>query len=323
MKKRSLILLMAGVVTTGVLSMGAISFAASPHPNVPRAVTAMKLGPMHSVKDKHYNQHHLRHVTAVTSTTVTIARGKHVKTLNFSAITVRAGLYSVPSSFLQVGQHVVQHGNYLQVIPVAQGVLTASCTGWTVVNPHHTVTLAGSAPTLLGLTALTANTKVMIFGTRSGTTVTMEGVAALPTRTAATVVSNQNGILTVKTSSNPSITITESAMSSAKWLAKLHTGRRVIIWLNPATQVPLAVMPAPRHRLRALGQHMVVGKLVSDSAQNLVVSNRLGSDTITLSNQTVHVVWPHHTGATLSHVPVGTLLMVHEQGANTLMVRVF
>jgi hypothetical protein len=127
----------------------------------------------------------------------------------------------------------------------------------------------------------------------------------------------------VKTPANATLTITETSLPHAKWLAKIPVGRRVVVVFDPSTQAVLGVLPVP-HPMREHGMsRMTVGKVVSASPQNLVVSNVLGNDAISLSGKTVKVDWPHHSGATISQIPVGTPVMVHAAGSQVLQIHVF
>lgn len=325
MNKLTIVPLLAGVAVTGVLVAGALSFAAGA-PSTAATVAAAASKAHAAVHKHHHRAAHHATIASVTGTTLTLTSHKHSLTLNISEIAVRAGAYSATPALLAAGEHVIVLGaktSHPQVIllPVAHGILTASSGGWTVVNPHVTLTLSGPSPTLLGMSALTSGTHVSVYGTRSATTVTANAVAANPAKLAGTVLSNQNGTLTVKTKTNPGLTITEAHVSGTKTLAKIKTGRHVLVIINPATQAPLAVIPRPRHHKAVMGR-WAVGTFVSESTQSLNMKNSLGSESVPLAGRTVKVIWPQHTGASLSQIPAGTHLAVHLAGKNTLIVRV-
>lgn len=320
MKKASLVTIIASSAALGMLAIGATTFAASPPPASPAAKTSHVKAEAHGKMMRHRGR-----VTAVTATTVTVRyHGKHHHTFTLSQTVVRALAYPASPSLLHVGSPVLAFHNQIVLLPVARGVLTAGTNGqWTLVTPKHgTLSLSSAPSTLLGLSNLTNNTKVMVFGQRSGTTLTPTAVAAEPTRVRATVVSNQNGILTVKTATTPSMTITEAKLPMAKWLGKVKAGRHVVVVLDPVTKTPLAVMPEPHRSHQRFGR-FAVGKLASDSTSSLMVTNPLGTETVNLSGKTVKVVWPHHASATLGQVPKGTPILVHATKKNMLVVRVF
>ncbi len=321
MKKATLVTIMAGFAASGMLAIGATTFAASPPPTSNTASAAS-----HAMPQAHRKMmRHRGRVTAVTATTVTVRyHGKHTHTFDLNQTTIRALAYPVSSSLLQVGDPVLAFHNHIVMLPVARGVLTASGNGrWALVTPKKkTLSLASTPSTLLGVSNLTNGAKVMVFGKLSGTTLTPTALAAQPTRMRATVVSNQNGILTLKTANTGALTITEAKLPMAKWLSKLKTGRHVLLLLDPVTKTPLAVIPEP-HRPQQRDARFAVGKLSSVSTASLVVTNPLGTDTINLSGKTVKVLWPHHATATLSQVPQGTPVMVHAKGTTSLIVRVF
>ncbi|MHB1954742.1 MAG: hypothetical protein ACYCOU_13435 [Sulfobacillus sp.] len=325
MKTRTLIPILAGVATCSVLVLGATSFAASP----PKTQT------VHSSQSKiawgHHRRamkRHLSQVTQVTSTTVTVQRsGGKSQTLNLSALRVRAGIYPASSSLLAVGQRVLvcdvkSASPQLIVMPVAHGVLTQTNGSWTVVNSKETITLKGAPQQLMGLSSLAPNKHVMVFGQKSGSTVVPNVIAARPQRMEGTVISNQNGTLTVKTKANASLVINEANLPMAKWLAKIPVGHHVVVVMDPLTQKPLAVMPRHHDKMARMGR-FAVGKLTSDTSQALVLQNPLGSQTVPLSGTTVNVVWKNHPNASLSQVPLGTPLLVHRTGAHALEIRVF
>lgn len=333
MKKLTMISLLAGIATTGALAAGSLSFAASA-PLTAGTMTTSTPAPTPTSHTRTHKQHHKAlhrtTVTTVTSTTLTLtAHNKKVQTLPMNSITVHVGAYPGTTAMLATGQHVVvlgAKGAHPQVIilPVAQGVLTASNGGWTIVNPHITVTLGDASPTMMGMSSLTSGTHVSVYGTRSGTTVTDSIIAAAPTRQAGIVVSNLNGVLTVKTKTNPSLGITESTVPGTKMLAKLKAGRHVLIVTNPSTKTTLAVMPRPakHHKKVASRANVATGTFVSESTQSLDVANRLGTESVSLAGRTVKLIWPQHTGATVSQIPAGTPLSVHLAGKTNLIVRV-
>jgi hypothetical protein len=144
-------------------------------------------------------------------------------------------------------------------------------------------------------------------------------LAAAPAKQAGTVIANQNGTLTVKTKTQPHVDILESQVPGSKQLMKIKTGRHVMLTVNPATQVPLSVVPRPGP---AVNGRWTVGTLVSGTAQSLSMHNQLGTESVLLAGRTVKVMWPHHPGASLSQVPKGSSLMVHLAAKNTLIIHV-
>lgn len=327
MNKLTMMSLLAGLATTGALVAGSVSFAAS------APLTAGSVTTSHGHPGAHKHHHKFRHhstITAVTSTTLTLtAPNKKVQTFAINSITVRVGAYAGTTATLATGQHVAVLGaktSHPQVIllPVAHGVLTASGSGWTVVTPHATLTLANSTPTMVGLSTLTAGTHVSVYGTRSGTTLTDSVIAAVPTKQAGTVLSNLNGILTVQTKTNPHLTITEASVPGTKRLGKIKVGRHVLVIINPATQAPLAVMsrPAKHHKNVARKDRFAVGTFASESPQSFSMTDPLGTETVSLTGRTVTIIWPQHTGATLSQIPAGTPLTVHLAGKTHVIVHV-
>ncbi|PSR20072.1 MAG: hypothetical protein C7B45_16715 [Sulfobacillus acidophilus] len=333
MKKLTMISLLAGIATTGVLAAGPLSFAASAPLTAGTMATSIPVPTLTSHTGTH-KQHlkalHHATVTTVSSTTLTLTvHNKKVQTLPVNSITVHVGAYPGTTTMLAAGQHVVVLGAksahpQIIILPVAQGVLTASNGGWTIVNSHTIVTLGNVSPTMLGMSSLTSGTHVSVYGTRSGTTVTDSIIAAAPTREAGTVVSNLNGVLTVKTQTNPSLTITESTVPGTKMLAKVKAGHHVLVVINPATKTTLAVIPRPakHHKKIAYRANVARGTFVSESTQSLDVANRLGTESVSLAGRTVKLIWPQHTGATLSQIPVGTPLSIRLAGKANLIVHV-
>lgn len=327
MNKLTMISLLTGLAATGALVAGSVSFAAS----APVTAGAVATAAHHQGAHKHH--HKLRHhstITAVTSTTLTLtAHNKKVQTLAMDSITVHVGPYAGTAAMLATGQHVAVLGAktshpQVMVLPIAHGVLTASGNGWTVVNPHATLTLTNSTPTLMGLSTFTAGTHVTVYGTRSGTTLTDSVIAAVPTKQAGRVVSNLNGILTVKTKTNPTLTITEANVPGTKMLAKMKAGRHVLVIVNPATQEPLAVMPRPakHHKNVARKGHFAAGTFTAESPQSFSMADPLGTETVSLTGRTVKIIWPQHSGATLSQIPAGTPLTVDLAGKTRVIVHV-
>ena len=327
MNKLTMMSLLAGFATTGALAAGSVSFAASP-PVTAGSVAASAGHP--GARTPHHPLRRHSTITAVTSTTLTLTAHHHpVQTFAMNSITVHVGAYAGTPAMLATGQHVVVLGAktshpQIRVLPVAHGVLTAAGSGWTVVTPHATLTLANATPTLMGLSTFTAGTHVSVYGTRSGTTLTESVIAAVPTRQAGRVVSNLNGILTVKTKTNPTLTITEANVPGTKMLAKIKAGRRVLVLVNPATQAPLAVMPRPatHHKHVARKGRFAVGTFTADSSQSFSMADPLGTETVSLTGRTVKIIWPQHTGATLSQIPAGTPLTVHLAGKTHVIVHV-
>ncbi len=321
MKKATLVSLVASIVATGMLAVGATTFAASPAPSSHPQSTLS-----HSKSHGHRKMmHHRGRITAITSTTVTVRyHGHRTHTFDLNQVTVRALAYPVSASLLQVGAPVVAYQNQVVLLPVARGTLTAASNGsWTLTTPKkQTLTLAKTPSTLLGVSSVTNGAKVMAFGKRSGTTLTATALAAPPAHVRATVVSNQNGIVTVKTPKATSVTLTAAKLPMSKWVGKLKVGRHVILVLDPVTNTPLAVLPVSHRPYQRLTR-FAVGKLTSASTGNFVVTTSLGTETIPLTGKTVKVIWPHHPSATLSQVPQGTPVMVHEAGPTSLIVRVF
>lgn len=324
MKKVTWATVIAGVAATGMLTVGATTFAASGTP-APSSHT-QKADAHQATWHRSKAMRHRGTITALTATTVTVRyhHGKHTHTFNLDQVTVRALAYPVSSSLLQVGSPVAAFQNHIVMLPIAAGTLhTTTNGGWSLATSKKgTLSLSSTPSTLLGLPGLSSGAKVMAFGKISGATLTPAALAAPPTRVRATVVSNQNGILTVKTSTTASLALTEAKLPMTKWLGKLKSGRQVVLLLDPVNKTPLAVLPKP-HRPRQGLARFAVGKLTSVSTSSLVVTNPLGTETISLSGRSVKVFWAHHPGATMTQVPSGTPVMVHETGKTSLVVRVF
>lgn len=323
MKKVTWAAVIAGVVATGMLTVGATTFAAS---TTPKPSSQTETAGAHRAARHHSKaMRHRGKITALTATTVTVRyHGKRTHTFNLSQVTVRALAYPASPSLLQVGSPVLAFQNHIVMLPIAGGTLhTTTNGGWTLATSKKgTLSLSNTPSTLLGLSSLSSGAKVMAFGKISGTTLAPTALAAPPTRVRATVISNQNGILTVKTAAVASLALTESKLPMTKWLGKLKVGREVVLLLDPVSKSPLAVLPKPHRTMRGLAR-FAVGKLTSASTSSLVVTNPLGTETISLSGKTVKVLWAHHPAATMTQVPAGTPVMVHETGKTSLVVRVF
>lgn len=327
MKKATWATIIASVAATGMLAVGATTFAASA-PSTPNTHT-QSVNPHHVMHRHAKAMRHRGRITALTATTVTVRyRNKHTHTFTLNQVAVRALAYPVSPSLLQVGAPVLAYQNHIVMLPIAGGVLqTNTSGGWTLTTSKRgTLSLSTTPSTLLGLSGLTSGAKVMAFGKISGTTLTPTAVAAPPIRVRATVISNQNGILTVKTPTVASLALTESKFPLTKWLGKLKTGQQVVLLLDPSNHNPLAVLPKPHRSAQGLARfaaRFAVGKLTSASSSSVIVTNSLGTETISLSGKSVKVLWAHHPGATLVQIPTGTRIMVHEAGKTSLVVRVF
>ncbi len=317
----------AGFVACGVLVSGATTYAANPSPSPIVGAHRQKswMAPMMMRRDRC----HAGQISQLTPTTVTISwENRRSKTLSLENLMVRAGVYPATSSLLASGERVLLWGGHtkspqLVVLPVAHGVLTQSNGSWSVVNAKRSVVLKGSPKQVFGLTSLTANTHVMVFGQRSQETVTPYAIAARPQWDLGTVTANQTGWLTIKTKTNPNLRIAIAGLPMAERLAEIPVGHPVVVVSDPLSHKPLAVFPRHHQRMERMGGQFSAGRLISDNGQTIVVKSPLGSDTIGLAGDTVTIKWHNHPDATLSQVPLGTPVLIHKTGQNTLVIRVF
>lgn len=324
---RILVPITAGFFACGVTA-GTTAFAANPTPSP-------ATGAYHTKKDwmapmmMHRARCNSGQIAQLTPTTITIAwDNRKSETLPLANLTVRAGVYPATSGLLASGERVLLWGSHtkspqLVVLPVAHGVLTPSNGGWSVVNAKHSIALKGSPQQVFGLANLTANAHVMVFGQRAQDTVTPYAIAARPQWDLGTVTANQNGWLTIATKANPNLKLSIAGLPMANRLAELPVGHAVVVVSDPLSHKPLAVFPRHHQRMEPMGGQFSAGRLISDNGQTVVVKNPLASDTISLIGDTVTVKWLNHPNATLSQVPLGTPVLIHKTGPNTLVIRVF
>lgn len=325
---RILVPMAAGVVACGILAAGATTFAADPALSPITGAYHGKKAWMAPVT-MHRAQSHAGQIARMTPTTVTISwENRKSQTLPLANLMVRAGVYPATSGLLALGERVLLWGSHtkspqLVVLPVAHGVLTQNQGGWSVVNAKHSVVLKGSPQQVFGLTSLTANTHVMVFGQRTQDTVTPYAIAARPQWDLGTVIANKNGWLTVKTKTNHNLRLSIAGLPMAERIAKVPVGHAVVVVSDPLSHKPLAVFPRHHQKMQGMGGQFSAGRLISDNGQTVVVKNPVASDTISLAGETVTIKWHNHPGAVLSQVPLGTPVLLRKTGPDTLVIRVF
>lgn len=324
-----------GASTAGlaVITVGATSFAHN-------APTTVSSHPSHA-----HPGHHPKHpqtmgragvVKQVGSSTITVAFHHHKKTvdrtISTSGLTIRAAAYPSSLSIVKAGEHVRVMGGkghaMVVVMPVAGGTLTQSGSSWSVhTKKSATLSLSNGSPTFYGMTSWSANTPVLVFGTRQGTTINEVAVAARPHTYRGTVTNNSNGTLTIKTA-HGTFTYSPTALPSGmlNHLKSLKVGAHMAVTVAPNNQVvmirPLHVHPHKGPKYGML--HTVTAGTISQvSSNSMTLTTAYGSSTVNLTSQTVKVLWAKHPGATVGQLTKGLKVVVHKAPhANRVLVRV-
>lgn len=330
LKKQTVIGVLAGITLLGA---GASTFAATP---------GSQSAPQPAPHQKHPH-HRLPGAPGViqsvdsSSVVVQLHRKHHAvsRTLALSQVSVRAGFYPSSSRILKTGEHVrliggMKSSPVLVVMPAVSGSLAQQGSTWTVTNKKGTVSLSATPSVLYGMGGLSVGQKAQVFGVRSSNTVVNPvAIGALPNHWVVKVTGNQNGVLTLQSTTHGTLTF-NSATLPQRWatrLAKIKTNRRLIAIVSPSNNQVLMVMPI--HHQRQLAKKYwalnttAAGQLTGVNPTQLTLSNKLGTTTIPLSGNTVKIAWRGHTNTSVTQLPTNIKVLVHRNAkSHTLFIRV-
>ncbi len=257
-------------------------------------------------------------IQSISSSTLTISRthnNSSTQTIPLSHISVRAGWYKLPLQTL-VSQEAVTVNQtsssswVLNLHPVARGKLTLNNGHWMI----HKEAVTGH-PTMEGITQMTAGTPVVVYGTRDGSQIVAQVVQLRPKMVIGTVSTNQSGTLSVTTKKVGSLQYSYSQAPNSGQLGKIAVGHKVLLGINGTTHQVLfahAVEHIHWGQIAKTLTHNVYGKLTQTSASSLSIQGKWGTQQVHLNPKRIKVLWIKHPKTSLSQVPIGSRVMLHQ-----------
>lgn len=280
----------------------------------------------------HMWTHHDELVSAVTPSTLVIKHAAGLEQrLAMSSVTVQAAMYPANSGILRPGEHVSlfqeSGSNPLVIVhPAAYGTLEHQNGLWSVVSKRRGTMLLNGLNTaqLLGLKSHTAGQRVMAFGTQTGSnSVDVAAVAAPPLMTRSIVKSVSPGQITLQSDQYGTLvySLSQLPMRLRQHFTTLATGQTVMAGLNPLDHRVLMVWPDHLNHWARTLERGSAGQVVAVTAQDLTLTNHLGTVTIPLNHKTT-IRWTGHSQAQVTQITPGTRVLALRQKDGHLQILV-
>ena len=309
-----------------LLSAGAVAYTVSGPMTIPFSAATQKL----SVAP-HASHNYSGRITALTQTNLTITPRGHKsvppQTLPLSAVSVRAGWYTLPNHVLQVGEIVSVHQGQssswvITLHPAGHGILESQNGAWDVKAHAKNLSITG-APMLEGLTHMQSGTHVVVYGVRTGNQIATQVIQVCPIVRTGVITQNSSNTLSVSTKKMGTLSYDYANAINKAQLTKAAVHSRVRAAINPVTHQILFARAIPHIAWGKIAQtlkHNVYGKLESASATSVTIKSPWGTDQIKIPARRVKVVWAKHPHSSLSQIPAGSTVMLHHAGRHWIVL---